>query len=159
MSALFSPLVLRDLTLGNRAVVSPMLMYQAEHGEISDFHLTNLGQFAASGMGLVMMESTKVDPDGCSTLRDAGIWDDRFIPGLRRIVDHVHSFGAPIGVQLGHSGRKAGMVLPWEGRGVLNLDHVANPAGEVWQRVGPSAIAHSDSYTTPQTSMPTIRRQ
>ena len=149
MTGLFSPLQIRDLTLTNRAVVSPMLMYQAENGFINDFHITNLGQYAATGLGLVMMESTKIDPHGCSTLKDAGIWDDCFIPGLRKIVDHVHSFGAPVGLQLGHSGRKAGMVLPWEGRGVLDLDQCLTPAGEEWRLVGPSAIAHSDAYKIP----------
>lgn len=149
MSKLFSPIALRGLRLRNRIVVSPMLMYRAEGGHTNDWHVMNLGQFAAAGVGLVMMESTKVDPDGCSTLRDAAIWDDAYVPGLRRIVDHVHSLGTPIGVQLGHSGRKAGMVLPWEGRGVLDLDRTPNPAGAPWQLVGPSAIPHSDACKTP----------
>ncbi len=149
MSKLFSPLELRGLTLRNRIVVSPMLMYRATGGHVGDWHLTNLGQFAVSGAGLVMMESTKVDPDGCSTARDAAIWDDAYVPGLRRIVDHIHALDTPIGLQLGHSGRKAGMVLPWEGRGVLDLDVTPNPAGGPWRLVGPSAIPHSAAYKTP----------
>ena len=32
--------------------------------------------------------------------RDLGIWKDDFIPGLKRIVDVVHVYGAKIGIQV-----------------------------------------------------------
>ena len=47
--ALFSPLKIRDVTLRNRIVVSPMLTYSAEGGHVNDFHLSHLGKFAAGG--------------------------------------------------------------------------------------------------------------
>src|SRR5438128_5401656 len=150
MCKLLSPFQLRNLILRNRIVVSPMLTYQADNGRPNDWHIMNLGQFAAGGAGLVFMESTKVDPHGCSTRKDCGIWSDEFVPGLAKIADMIHKQGAHAGLQLGHSGRKAGMVLPWEGRGVLDLDHVPTPSGESWQLVGPSAIAHNSSYKVPK---------
>jgi 2,4-dienoyl-CoA reductase-like NADH-dependent reductase (Old Yellow Enzyme family) len=150
MSKLLSPFVIRSLTLRNRIVVSPMLTYQAEAGKVNDWHVMNLGQYAAGGAGLVFMESTKVDPHGCSTQKDCGIWSDEFVPGLARVADIIHRQGAHAGLQLGHSGRKAGMVLPWEGRGVLDLDHALTPSGERWQLVGPSAIAQNSNYKVPK---------
>ena len=52
---LFSPLVLRELTLKNRVVVAPMHQYAAQQGFATDWHLMNAGRFAAGGAGLVML--------------------------------------------------------------------------------------------------------
>ena len=149
MSLLFSPLALRGLTLRNRIVLSPMLTYSATNGYTNDTHLAHLGKFAVGGAGLVMVESTKIDPRGCSTPRDTGLWKDEFIPGMRRIVDLVKSYGAACGIQLGHSGRKARRSVPWEGRVPLRdfpgVDH-----GEPWELIGPSPIAHDEKYQSPR---------
>jgi len=53
MPSLFSPIELRQLTLDNRIVVSPMCQYSATDGSATDWHLMHLGQFAISGCGLV----------------------------------------------------------------------------------------------------------
>jgi 2,4-dienoyl-CoA reductase-like NADH-dependent reductase (Old Yellow Enzyme family) len=146
---LFTPLTLRGLTLRNRIVVSPMLTYCATNGYTNETHLAHLAKFAVGGAGLVFVESTKIDPRGCSTPRDLGLWKDDFIPGMRRIADLVKSYGAACGIQLGHSGRKARRAVPWEGRTPLKdvpgVDH-----GEPWELIGPSAVAHADSYQVPR---------
>jgi 2,4-dienoyl-CoA reductase-like NADH-dependent reductase (Old Yellow Enzyme family) len=146
---LFSPLRIREVTLRNRIVVSPMLTYSAERGHVNDFHLAHLGQFAAGGAGLVFMESTKVDPAGCSTPRDAGLWKDDFVEPLKRVTALIRRNGALSAIQLGHSGRKARRSVPWEGRVPMaecpGVDH-----GEVWELVGPSAIAHDKKYAVPR---------
>src|SRR6202008_327794 len=89
---LFSPLSMRGLTLRNRIVLSPMLTYAATNGYTNDTHLAHLAKFAVGGAGLVMVESTKTDPRGCSTPRDLGLWKYEFIPGMRRIVELVKSY-------------------------------------------------------------------
>jgi 2,4-dienoyl-CoA reductase-like NADH-dependent reductase (Old Yellow Enzyme family) len=145
---LFSPLTIRDLTLRNRIVVSPMLMYSGINGFPSDWHLVNLGRFATGGAGLVFLESTKVQARGCTTPKDLGIWKDDFIAPLKRITDFVRAQGARVAIQIGHSGRKARNALPWEGRAPLTtfsgVDH-----GEEWDLIGPSAIPHSPSSGVP----------
>ena len=45
---LFSPLVIRALTLKNRIVVAPMHQYSGEQGFATDWHLMNAGRFAAN---------------------------------------------------------------------------------------------------------------
>ena len=40
---MFLPFTLRDMTLANRVVVSPMDMYMSEDGTVGDFHLVHLG--------------------------------------------------------------------------------------------------------------------
>ena len=53
------------------------------------------------------MEMTDVDPDGRITNDDLGLWSDDHIPAYKRIVDEVHKYGAKIGIQIAHAGRKA----------------------------------------------------
>jgi 2,4-dienoyl-CoA reductase-like NADH-dependent reductase (Old Yellow Enzyme family) len=146
---LFSPLQIRGVTLKNRIVLSPMLQYCADNGHVNDWHLMHYGKFAAGGAGLVFVESTKVDPRGCSTPRDLGLWKDDFIAPLKRITDLIKRNGAVAGIQLGHSGRKARRSVPWEGRVPLahspGVDH-----GEEWELIAPSAIAFSNRYAVPR---------
>src|SRR5437762_7861312 len=112
---LFEPISIRDVTLKNRVVVAPMHQYSAVKGFAIDWHLMNAGRYAAGGAGLVIMESTKVERRGCGTVGDLGIWDDAFIPGLKRCVEFIRQHNSVPGIQLGHSGRKARRFRPWEG--------------------------------------------
>jgi 2,4-dienoyl-CoA reductase-like NADH-dependent reductase (Old Yellow Enzyme family) len=147
-SLLFSPIELRGVTLRNRIVVAPMLMYQAQNGHVNDWHLIHYGKFAVGGAGLVFMEATKVDPAGCSTPNDLGLWKDEFIAPLKRITTFLKSHGAAAGIQLGHSGRKARSAVPWDGRGPLQ-SHPGVDHGEQWDLIGPSAIAHNAQSGVP----------
>jgi 2,4-dienoyl-CoA reductase-like NADH-dependent reductase (Old Yellow Enzyme family) len=146
---LFTPLKIRGVTLRNRIVLSPMLTYSAEGGHISDWHLTHLAKYAAGGAGLVFMESTKVDPAGCSTPRDTGLWKDEFVEPLKRVTALIKRNGAVPAIQLGHSGRKARRSVPWEGR-VPMTDCPGVDHGEKWELIGPSAIAHDPKYAVPR---------
>jgi len=135
---LFTPWTKRGVTLKNRVVVAPMHQYAADRGFITDWHLMNAGRFAAGGAGMVMVESTKVERRGCGTLGDTGLWDDAFIPGMKRMADLIRANGSVPAIQIGHSGRKARRFRPWEGGAPL----VQNPAitdWEAWELVAPSA--------------------
>ena len=150
---LFTPLRLRELTLKNRIVVAPMHQYSAEHGFATDWHLMNAGRFAAGGAGLVILESTKVERRGCGTVGDLGLWDDKFIPGFRRLADFIHRCGAAAGVQLGHSGRRSRIQRPWEGGRPLQPTPeilAAAPDFDAWEPIGPSAFAASDGEPAPR---------
>lgn len=141
---LFSVLKLRDVTLRNRIVVSPMCQYSSQDGFANDWHLVHLGSRAVGGAGLVIAEATAVTPDGRISPQDLGIWDDAHIEGLRRVTTFVREHGAAVGVQLAHAGRKASTRRPWNGHGVAPEEEGG------WTRVvGPSAIAFSERLLTP----------
>ena len=61
----------------------------------------------------MIVEATGVTAEGRISYGDTGIWDDAQIPGLRHIVDFLHSEGAAAGIQLGHAGRKASTPIAW----------------------------------------------
>jgi 2,4-dienoyl-CoA reductase-like NADH-dependent reductase (Old Yellow Enzyme family) len=146
---LFEPISLRDVTLKNRIVVPPMHQYSAVKGFPTDWHLMNAGKFAAGGAGMVVVESTKVERRGCGTLGDLGIWDDKFVEPLSRLVRFIKQQNAVAGIQLGHSGRKARANRPWEGDGPLKRTDDIDDWDD-WQPVAPSAIAHSEKWPVPR---------
>ncbi|MEZ5849842.1 MAG: NADH:flavin oxidoreductase/NADH oxidase [Hyphomicrobiaceae bacterium] len=147
---LFTPLTIKGVTMKNRIVVAPMHQYAAEEGFATDWHLMNAGKYAAGGAGFVMMESTKIARNGCGTVGDTGLWDDKFIPNLQRCADFIRKHGAVPGIQLGHSGRKARLARPWEGAKPLEGNEPEIYDWEGWELVAPSAIAHSERAATPR---------
>jgi len=114
--AMFTPFKLRELTLANRVVVSPMCMYSAVDGLPDDFHFTHYLSRAMGGAGLVMCEMTDVSREGRITPGCAGMYLPEHREAWTRIVTAVHEqTGSKIGMQLGHAGRKASTKLMWEG--------------------------------------------
>src|ERR1700738_1266659 len=143
MSLLFSPLTLRNLTLKNRIVVSPMCQYSSSDGFASDWHLVHLGSRAIGGAALVFTEATAVEARGRISPQDLGIWKDEHIAPLARVVRFIEEHGAVAGIQLAHAGRKASVLRPWEGGGRI-------PQSEGgWQTVAPSAVPFGSGYSAP----------
>lgn len=147
---LFTPLTLRSMTLTNRLAVSPMCMYSADDGHLTDFHLVHLGSFAMRGAALTIVEATSVTPNGRISPEDSGLWKDSQIAPLRKIVDFVHSQGQKIGIQLAHAGRKASTLGPWHsvrGRSEVATAEQNGWPDNVW---APSAIPFAPTYANPK---------
>jgi 2,4-dienoyl-CoA reductase-like NADH-dependent reductase (Old Yellow Enzyme family) len=147
---LFTPLPLRGVTLKNRVVVAPMHQYSAVEGFATDWHLVNAGRYAQGGAGLVIMESTKVARNGCGTVGDTGLWDDKFIPALARCAAFIKAHNAVAGIQFGHSGRKARLGRPWEGGKPLTGSEPGITDWEGWELVAPSAVPHTPDFPVPR---------
>lgn len=110
MSAqLFTPYTIKQVTLNNRIVMSPMCQYSSPNrdGKIDDWHRVHYASRAVGGVGLIILEATAVVPEGRISYKDLGIWSDEHVAGLKELVDLVHRSGAKIGIQLAHAGRKA----------------------------------------------------
>ncbi len=140
-SLLFKTITIRGVTLKNRVVIAPMHQYSAIEGHAQDWHVTNVGRYAAGGAGLVFVESTKVERRGCGTIGDLGAWRDDHIPGLTRLADNIRLNGAVAAIQLGHSGARARCFRPWAGG--KPLTRVAAEAEGVtdwdaWERIAPA---------------------
>ncbi len=146
---LFRPIQLRELILSNRIVISPMCQHAAEAGHATPWHLVHLGKFALGGAGLILTESTAVDPRGRIGTADLGLWKDSQIEPLKAVVDFVHANGGAIGVQLAHAGRKAGSQPLWEGGAALSEARLASDE-EPWQRLGPSPLPAGPGWSAPE---------
>jgi len=144
-AALFTPLDLGGVTLPNRIVVSPMCQYSADDGCMSDWHLIHLGHLAYSGAGLLMVEATHVTREGRITHRCTGLYSDDNEASMKRVIDACRRLStSPLGIQIGHAGRKGSSQLPWEGRRWLAPDE------SPWQTVAPSAIPHGEGWHVPR---------
>ena len=146
--ALFRPIALRGLDLANRIVIAPMCQYSAHDGVAQDWHLQHLGSLALSGAGLVMTEATAVEPQGRITLGCLGLYDDRTEQALARTIAGIRRFSStPIGMQLGHAGRKAASHVPWHGGGPLDADEGA------WAPSGASPLPNLELWQTDRKSV------
>ena len=144
MSALFSPIKLRGLTLKNRVVVSPMCQYSADNGVATDWHFTHINNLALSGASMFCIEATHVEAIGRITPGCLGLYSDACEAALKPILSSVrkHSSTA-IAMQLAHAGRKASSARPWDGGQLI-------PQSEGgWQTVAPSALPHKEGEAAP----------
>lgn len=140
---LFDELTIRDLTLRNRIVVSPMCQYSSTDGFATDWHLVHLGSRAVGGASLVFTEAAAVSAEGRISPQDLGIYENEHIEQLARITRFLREQGSIPGIQLAHAGRKGSTVRPWEGNGA-----VPESKGG-WKSVAPSAIPFSEAYAKP----------
>ena len=143
-SPLFSPLTLRGVTFANRIVVAPMCQYSAREGSVGDWHLMHLGQFALSGPGLLIVESTGVEPDGRITPDCTGLYCDANQEAFARVFAFCRQVGgAKLGIQLNHAGRKGSTVAPWLGGGPIE-------GAGAWIPEAPSAVPYLEGWAPPR---------
>ena len=143
-SHLFSPIQIGGVTLSNRVVIAPMCQYSADDGSMTDWHLAHLGSMACSGAGLFVVEKTNVTREGRITHGCTGLYSDHNEAAMARAVQIYRGITRnPIGIQIGHAGRKASAQVPWQGGKALG------PAESPWQTAAPSAIAFGEGWHTP----------
>ena len=145
MSALFTPLEVGGLRLGNRIVIAPMCQYSAEDGSMSDWHVIHLGGLALSGAALLTIEATAVTPEGRISYADTGLWSDGNEEAMARVLASVRRWSdMPIAIQLGHAGRKASTEKPWDGNA-----QIAPDAPNGWQTLAPSPLPFLEGENPP----------
>lgn len=141
---LFSPLTLRGMTMPNRIAVAPMCQYSATDGTAGDWHLMHLGTLALAGPGLLIIEATGVEAQGRITPGCTGLYSDENEEAFAKVIAYCRRVSdSPIGIQLGHAGRKASTHVPWHGGGALSAEQGA------WETASPSAIPFTSAWHTP----------
>mgnify|MGYP003667339683 CR=1 FL=1 len=142
-SPMFAPYQLRDMTLQNRVVVSPMAQYKAKGGMPTDWHFVHYAERAKGGAGLVFTEMLCVSQEGRITPGCPCIGPDQ-LPAWTRLVDFVHGeTEAKICAQIGHAGRKGSTRLAWDG-----IDK-ALPSGN-WDLLSASDIPLMEGNVVPK---------
>jgi 2,4-dienoyl-CoA reductase-like NADH-dependent reductase (Old Yellow Enzyme family) len=107
MSVLFSPRKIGNVELPNRFVNSATYEAMAkETGEVSDELIKRYARLAKGGIGLCITGLMYVHASGRGYKNQTGIYDDRMIPGLKKLVDAVHQAGGRIAFQIAHCGRQ-----------------------------------------------------
>jgi 2,4-dienoyl-CoA reductase-like NADH-dependent reductase (Old Yellow Enzyme family) len=145
MSALFSPIKLRDVKLPNRIMVAPMCQYSAQDGEANDWHFTHINNLALSGAAMFCIEATHVEATGRITPGCLGLYNDATEAALKPILNSVrkHSKTA-VAMQLAHAGRKGSSHVPWDGGQQIPI------AQGGWQTEAPSAVPIKEGEAPPR---------
>ncbi len=131
---LLSPFKIKSMELRNRVVMPPMgTRLGNEDSTVSEANLAYMKRRAQSGAGLIITEITEVHPLGSGSPRSLAVWDDKYIPGLKKLADVVHAQGGKVAMQLHHTGRENVMLL------------------RTGEAIGPSAIR---SFRFPQLGIP-----
>ena len=107
-SKLFEPGQIAGISLKNRMVMVSLATGTAEKDQsIGNEFLTYLQERADGGVGLIILENTRVDDThGIAAQRQASVARDDLIPSLKHAVDALHAKGVKVMTQLHHPGRE-----------------------------------------------------
>jgi 2,4-dienoyl-CoA reductase-like NADH-dependent reductase (Old Yellow Enzyme family) len=137
MNVLLTPARIGPVEIPNRIVMPPMTTRSVDDdGFVTDDSIAYYMARVRGGVGLITVEMAAPEKAGRHRRREMGIYDDRFLPGLRRLVADIHGGGAKASIQLGHGG------------GHTRIDI----CGET--PIAPSAIPHPVYETTFETIIP-----
>jgi len=110
-SKLLEPGMIGKVKTRNRIYKSAAGMHSFEETEFDSMNDNTLGFYdalARGGVGIIAVEAPTVDyPQGCRWHHRYRMDDDRFIPGMKQLVDLIHSNGCPTFMQMEHDG-------PWQ---------------------------------------------
>src|SRR5262249_14769023 len=104
-SALFEPLEFAGLRFKNRLVMAPMGSCQSDDaGFVTEQTVAYYRRRAEGGLGGITVEAALVAPT--SHRHEPRLHGPEFVPGMRRVVEALHSNGVTAGIQLMHPGRQ-----------------------------------------------------
>ncbi|MFN3534315.1 MAG: NADH:flavin oxidoreductase, partial [Desulfatiglandales bacterium] len=101
---LFSPIRINNIEVKNRIVMTAMHLGYTPEGEVTERLIEFYRRRAKGGVGLIIVGGCTIDEyAGMASM--IGLSEDRFIPGLKRLVQAVKREGAQIMAQLYQAGR------------------------------------------------------
>jgi 2,4-dienoyl-CoA reductase-like NADH-dependent reductase (Old Yellow Enzyme family) len=105
LNILLTPARVGPVEIKNRIVMPSMTTRAAdEEGFVTADTIAYYMARVHGGTGLVTVEMASPERAGRHRRRELGIYDDRFLPGLSRLVAEIHAGGAKASIQLGHGG-------------------------------------------------------
>ncbi len=107
---LFSPINIQNMALENRIVMTAMHLGYTPQGEVTDQLVNFYAERARGGAGLAIVGGCPVDETG-GMVGMIALYDDRFIPGLKRLTHAVKRHGTKIAAQLYQAGRYTHSVM------------------------------------------------
>ena len=112
---IFSPGKIGKFETKNRIkYASTETNFNYRDGYVADKEVAYMEAQARGGAGIVTTQGAFTDKAGAGRgyVGMMAIWDDKFIPGLKKIADVIHKHDALATLQLMHCGRVGGIELP-----------------------------------------------
>ncbi len=101
-----SPKKIKNLEIKNRFIRSATAERRASNNYVDDKLIEFYKALAEGGVGLIITGIVAVQENAISNKAQMGIFNDGFIPGLKKIADTAHKYGngCKIALQLHHAG-------------------------------------------------------
>lgn len=104
LTKLFEPGRIGNMEIRNRLVMAPMGTSSHDmEGHMNQRTIDYYAKRAEGGVGFIIPQGASVVPEA-HLPHGGAIHDDSFIPGLRKLADAVHGYGARIACQVTHPG-------------------------------------------------------
>lgn len=108
MTNILTPLKIKNIELKNRIVLPPLVRFSLieEDGFVTERLVEWYERIAQDGVGMIIVEATCVAEDGKLRENQLGLWDDKFIEGLKKVSDIGKKYNVPMLIQIHHAGFK-----------------------------------------------------
>ena len=122
---LFEPIKIKGVDVKNRLVMSAACTeYGTTDGYVTDRMVDYYAERAKGGTGLIFIEvANPIYPEGMVLKHHLSINDDKYIPGLKKLANGIHKYGAKTILQINHAGRqttsKVSGQQPWAPSAIL----------------------------------------
>ncbi|MGL6064960.1 MAG: NADH:flavin oxidoreductase [Fusobacteriaceae bacterium] len=105
---IFDSYKIKNIEIKNRIILPPLVRFSkvGRDGLVTEDLVEWYRDVAAGGAGMIIVEATCVAEDGKLRNNQIGIWNDSFIPGLKKIVDQCRKYNTPVIIQIHHRGFK-----------------------------------------------------
>lgn len=141
----------------NRIVLPAMDMNVSEGGEIEQSEIDHYAARAAGGAGLIITGACAIAfPYGAASMKEPGLSDDKFIPGIKTLADAIHAAGSKLCIQSTHHGKVARVdtandrpvLAPNEPDYRYSMDALADCTPEELAKMGAATAGKQTTYHT-----------
>src|ERR1700744_1690001 len=134
LNILLTPARIGNVEIKNRIVMPPMTTRLSDdEGFVTEGTIAYYMARVRGGTGLITVEMASPTRAGRHRRRELGIYDNRFVSGLKTLIAAIHAGGAKASIQIGHGG------------GHTRMDICGEPP------VAPSAVPHPVYEVTNET--------
>lgn len=112
LKKLFEPGFIKNVRIKNRVSMAPMeRVISNKDGSVTQRYIDHLVERAKNGVGMISVEATYVEPRGRGHIYQLGLYDDRLIPGHKRLTETLHRYGTKVATELQHAGRQTSAMI------------------------------------------------
>lgn len=105
MNKLYQPIRINKLELKNRIVMAPMSVGNTKDGFATERDVEFFRRRARGGAGLIVFANIQWDRVRYNPHDGALLFDESYVPSLKKVTDAVHAEGSKMFAQLMHTGR------------------------------------------------------
>ena len=113
--SLFQAGKIGEMRLENRLIMAPLGTVLLDHeGGVTDNLIDYYRQRAAGGVGMIIAQCASPSAEA-KAMYSLAIYDDKFVPGLKRLFDMIHEQGPKVCIQIMHPGLlivAGGLLMP-----------------------------------------------